>query len=813
MSPAEEHTRRFIGRSEVLDALRRRLELARQGLGGFTWILGEVGIGKSLLIQELARESRSPPMEVLSGHAPALEKPPPLHLINQALQSIGSSDGTTDRGGPRPSPLAFVLAAGSDPAGLGFVPRMGGSRDGADRLDDRHLEQMVAPSFSGEGGTRWMFSQLSDRLLSRSEDHPVLLILEDLHSSDAPSLEFLAYLAPRIEGHPLWVIATALPRPSLPELVKRTLERVDRTARTEELTLRPFTAPELAEFVGTLGGDHPLRPEEITRWHSQTGGNPLFIEQIVRWRRERGADPASGERSISELTEFLAQQKAELSEEERRVVTVAAVLGKEFSFLRLQRASGEREERLAEITERLSSRGILREQPDEGLEFAHEDLRLQIYSDLTETRRRLLHRRAAEALEATGTADAATIYALARHFQLGRVEDRSALYNRLAGDIADRSFSPEVARDFYARALESQRNLDPENADAESKLVLELGRLTYELGRLQEAEAILRDFLDRRRDDPRISPGIRATLEIYLGRVLTARGDIPAATELAKKVLSSPGLEDQLLVRIGAHHQLGQACYFVGKYPEALAHHTEEQRLARELGNERVMAHAQMWRAGVLAMTGQGDQAVAEAREVAVILDRSGSIAESAQGHLFLGNMLADNKTTPLDRQEAIAELEKAVLLGEKAQDPRRVGWALCHTAGLLFEEGRFQEADGKAERAADILARIGDRVGQSISMKVRGQIAMERGAYDLAETDLLQAHRLLQGLNNTLNEIDVGLRLGQLYLARGALPSARRHVAELERQDLPTARPDLAVEFKGLKKKLTSKEAEAAAP
>jgi tetratricopeptide (TPR) repeat protein len=591
---------------------------------------------------------------------------------------------------------------------------------------------MVAPSFSGEGGLSWMFSQLSERLLSRTESHPVLLILEDLHSSDAPSLGFLAYLAPLIGEHPLWIVATALPRPSLPELVRVTLERVDRSARAEELTLRPFTAPELAEFVGTLEGDHHLRPEEITRWHSQTGGNPLFIEQIVHWRRERGDGRSVGERTIRDLTEFLAQQMAELSEEEQRVVTVAAVLGKEFSFPLLQRASGEREELLAEITERLSSRGILRERPEERLEFAHEELRLQIYSGLTETRRRLLHRRAGEALEATGANDTATIYVLARHFQLGRVDERSALYNRLAGDVADRSFSPEVARDFFARALESQRSLDPEDADAESKLVLEVGRLTYELGRLEEAEGIFRDFLDRGRDDPSISPGIRATLEIFLARVLTARGDIPAATELAKKVLSSPGLEDQLLVRIGAHHQIGQACDYVGNYPEALAHHTEEQRLARELGNERVMAHAQLWRAGVLAMTGHGDQAVAEAREVATILDRSGSIAESAQGQLFLGNMLADNRSSPLDRQKAIPELEKEVQLGEKSQDPRWGRWALCHTAGLLFEERRFHEAAEKAERAADILGRIGDRVGQSLPMKVRGQIATERGPTSL---------------------------------------------------------------------------------
>ena len=412
-----------------------------------------------------------------------------------------------------------------------------------------------------------------------------------------------------------------------------------------------------------------------------------------------------------------------------------------------------------------------------------------------------------------GSAGPTRIFGLARDFYLGKAAKKSVEYNRIAAEIADRALAPDVARDFLAHALESQRNLDREDYDAESKLVLELGRLSYELGRLEEAEGIFRDFLERGKDDPHLSPLVRATLEIYLAQVLTARGDLPAAAELAKKVLSSPGVENEPLVRIGAYHQLGLSRYYVGDYPEALAHHTEEIRLAREVGNERVIAHAQVWHAGVLAMMGQADRAVAEAREVAAALDRLGSAGESAQGHLFLGNMLADDKSSPLNRPEAIAELAKAVRLGETAQDPRRVGWALCHTAELLREERRFKEADEKAQRASETLGRIGDRVGQSVSMKIRGQIAMERGAYDLAETDLLEAHRLLQGLNNTLNEIDVVLRLAQLFSARGNYAHARRHVAELERQKLPAARPDLAAEFEQLKQTLAAQEGASAAP
>jgi tetratricopeptide (TPR) repeat protein len=201
-------------------------------------------------------------------------------------------------------------------------------------------------------------------------------------------------------------------------------------------------------------------------------------------------------------------------------------------------------------------------------------------------------------------------------------------------------------------------------------------------------------------------------------------------------------------------------------------------------------------------MMGHSTEAIAEAREVAAELDRLGSPGESAQGHLFLGNMLADDKSTPDIRAEALGELGEAIRYGEKAQDPRRVGWALYHSSELLRDDGRAKEAVEKAERAGDTLGRIGDRTGQSLAKKVLGQLAMDAGRFDLAEKQLGDALRLLQGSKNTLNEIDVLLRLAQLAHVRGDRDTTLRHVAELTRLQLPVARPDLAREFRELQER-----------
>src|SRR5208282_3303852 len=455
----------------------------------------------------------------------------------------------------------------------------------------------------GDMSRERVLTGIAEEFLEFTRRGPTVLILEDLHRADESSLSAVEFLANQLQNRPLWILATSRPYSSLSESGRARLEGFETATRARRIVLRPMTSGEVADYLRMSDPSREFSPEEVARRYSETGGNPLLLQQLDRRMASAGEPrgrPGAG--------------LPPLDEEANRTLDVAAVLGPEFTFGILLRASGEDEERLAEAVDRLVGQGLLFERPGELLAFPEDRLRDEAYAHLTESRRRLLHRRAGEALEAMGSADLTTIYALA----------------------------PDVARDRLSRALESQRDLHPEDRDGESEIVLELSRTTNELGRLQEAEGILRDFLDRGKDDPRLSPRGRATLEIYLARVLSDRGDWRAAAEVAQKVLSSAGLEGQLLVRLGAHRLLGEALFYEGRYPEALAQHTEEIRLAREAGNERATALGQARRASVLAMMGQSDSALVEAREAAASLERVGPARESAQAHLFLGVLIAN---------------------------------------------------------------------------------------------------------------------------------------------------------------------------
>lgn len=791
--------RPFVGRVEAVEALHRRFEDARAGNGGVTLLVGETGVGKSTLVDDLVRDVRARGVRVLEGRAPALDAPPPFALIRSAIESArhevaAASSPEVPIGAGLPGPEGFLI---------GFAPRLDdGVLTPPIQIEERLLAALGEADERLDVARDPLWAGIAEQFLEFTRRGPTVLVLEDLHRADEPSLGAIEYLARQLQNRPLWILATVRALPMLSPSLRVRLEGFEAATNARRILLRPFTSSEVADYLRSQEPGRVFSAEEITRRYSETGGNPLLLEQLDR--RLKGPGDSH---SVTPLAETAASIVPSLDEDSQRTITVAAVLGPRFPFSLLLRASGEEEERLAETLDRLVGRGLLIERPGELLAFADDRFREQVYGQLTESRQRLLHRRAGEALEATGSADFSTIYALARHYYLGKADEKSIQFNRAAAEIADRAFAPEIAREHLERALESYRHLKPDDWDGETELVIELAQAVDQVGELKEAEALLRSHLARRGLRKRLSPHILALLELYIARIQTDRGEWREAEKTTRAVLESADLTGHPLLLARLHHLRGEALYYEGRYDEALAEHTEELRLARESGNERATALGQVRRANVLAMMGQSESALAEAREASKTLERLGDAREAAHAHLFLGVVTAGVKSATPRYAESLSEFSEAIRLAEKSHDLRRVGWALFNTADILREAGRLDEATERNQRSHEILDRIGDRFGLVQSMIISGKIALDRGEYDRAESDLLEAYRIVRELKAPADEVDVVLRLAQLSYARGDRPSARRRVAELDRQNLPGLRPDVAEDFERLKNALAAKD------
>jgi tetratricopeptide (TPR) repeat protein len=790
--------RPFVGRLEAVEALHRRFEDARAGHGGVTLLVGETGVGKSILVDQLVKDIRVRGVRVLEGRAAAVDAPPPFALIRSALESGRSyGDGGTPVVPNAPGPEGFLI---------GFAPRLDdGALASPVEVEERLLEALGEADERGDAIRDPLWTGIAEQFLAFTRRGPTVLVLEDLHRADEPSLEAIEQLARQLQNRPLWILATVRPFPTQPEARRARLEELEATTHAGRIVLRALTSSEVADFLRGREPDRQFSAEEVARRHSETGGNPMLLEQLER-RLLGPRDSLPG--GAPEHTRGTgAPPLSTLAEDERRAISVASVLGPEFPFALLLRASGEEEERLTEALDRLVGRGLLVERPGELLAFPDDRLRADVYDHLTESRRRLLHRHAAEALEGAGAADLSTIYSLARHYYLGRVDAKSMRYNLEAAEIAVRSFSPEVAREHFERALESQRHLSPDDWDGETEIVIELARQIDHLGELKQAETLLREHRARRGLRRRLSPHVLALLDLYLARILTDQGEWREAEKTARTVLDSVDLAAHPRTQMNGRRLLGEALYYMGRYEESLREDDELLRLAESAGDERTAAAARTWRANSLAMMGRSEQAFTEAREAAQTLERLGDAREAAHAHLFLGVLIAGLGGPTPRYDESIAEFQEAIRLAEKAHDVRRVGWSLFNVADILREAGRLDEAAERNQRSREILERIGDRFGLVQSLIIQGKIGLDRGEYDRAEADLLDAYRLVRELKAPADEVDVVLRLAQLSYARGDRASARRRVHELERQNLPSLRPDIALDFERLKSAVAAKE------
>ena len=774
--------RPFIGRPEVVDALRRRSDAARGGRGGLTVVEGEAGVGKTTLVDGLVRDARSKGLRVLSARAASLENPPPFRLLRDALASGGDEGAGSAASLPS---LAFIPTAVR--AGAGGSPGERGPESWL--VEDRLMEPFGGGADASPGGRPRMDSELAGDLLAEGDAAPTVAVFEDVHLADDGSLDALAILAPQLATRPLWVVLTRLSLSGLPGPRRARLEGIERLGEAEMLLLPPFSLGEASEFVRTLDRSSEVREEEVTRWYSQSGGNPQFLEQLARRRRALRTEGAQRPRdSPEEFAEFLTAQLAGLPAPQERVLAVASVLGREFPFALLLRASDMEEEGLAEVVQELAGRGLLRERPEEVLEFLREDLRMHVYHRLTEARRRLLHKRAAEALEAYAPADEATIFALARHYLLGRVDEKAAIYNRLAGELAARTFAAPVSRAHFERALDCQRRVRPRDYASELEMSLELAVQLDQLGELENAESVLQGAIAAA-ETAAVPPPLQVIARISLARIFSDQGRWVDVDRITAALLPAVGPTWSPRTRLALHRLRGELLYYYGRYSDSLEQHDRALAIAQSQHDAREVALETVRRANVLGMIpGRFDEAAADYHRVSRDLIAQGDLSEASYTLIYLGISLSWHGQT----DEGLVALEEAKALAEKAEDPRRLGWSLFNIADLERERGNLDAARPANRRAREILEKVGDRYGLVQTQIVEGKIRLQANDLAAAQTELLEAYRMVRELNIPADEAEVVLRLAELALAHGDRTGAEAREGELTRLGIERLRPDL---------------------
>ncbi len=780
--PAKSRARRpLFGRSEVVVEVERALDELGSPEARAVLLVGSGGVGKSTVLDEIAARASGRGYLLVRGRALPGELPAPFLLVREMLSSIEEREPADAFAAPRTAGEASRAAA-DDPGGAA--------------ADD--LEGLLAPlgRTSVEGlvsRKEAIHHRLLEHLRELARARPLALLVDDLHLADGLSLEFFERLAREGPAARVGFVATVDRGPLVPGRTRETIDRLVRDPGFRTLTIRPFSPAEVAAFATWLRDGLPPAPDDVLRWHAETEGHPLLLELVVRSASGASRYAERGGAVPADLTQALLARVRQLDDLDRRVISYAAVLGREFDFARLRAAVDVPEERLSEAVERFVRDGFLRERGEEVYEFASEEFRASVYAGVTETRRAILHRRVARALEARG---GASDFELARHYYLGKDEPKALEYGVRAADAAARAFDLDTALALVRQSLEVARRLPARDRPLEIRLLTEAGRLLGETGDLAGSEEVLTEAVDLARAEPEADLLLgRALLGLAWARV--ERSDHAAAEPLALEAATLLEKAGRPRDRFASHRVLGQLYWRRSDFELAESHQRAALALAEEEGTPHERGHALIDVANTLLPRGSDfvEATLALYERAAALFATEND--PNALARVLMNRSVLEHRLGRTD--EALRDVGRALDAAERSRSPVWIGYCLVNLAQWQAELGRTDVATRMIDRAERTLAPTGDRLAQQQVQMIRGLIAEKDGRFDDAETRYLESleNARWMGLKGEIAEML--FRRAHLAWLRGDRGRARDLLDEARRAGLATLRTDLTGDARAL--------------
>ena len=669
----------FVGRDAELSALVGGLDDAFAGRGRLFLLGGEPGIGKSRLAEELVARAGGRGARVLIGRCWEAGGAPAYWPW---VQSFRAYVRETDM-----AALRSQLGAGAaDLAAI--VPE----------LRQRFPDLPEPPSPESEGARFRLFEAASSLLLIATRDRPVVLVLDDLHAADEPSLLLLRFVAREIAAsRVLLVCAYRDVDPTLRDPLSSALAELVREPHTAHIALTGLSERDVAEYIELSTGVEPAA-QLVRAIHTETEGNPLFVAEVVRLLAGEGqiAEQGAHLRIPPGVRAVIGQRVGRLSERCRDLLVPASVMGREFGLDALARLSGVSPDELLDFLDEAMAERVLGDVPGSPgrLRFGHALIRDTLYEELTPARRMRLHRDAAAALEAVYAAELEPHLAeLAQHYFVAAPAggaDQAIEYARRAGDRAASQLAHEEAVRLYRMAIDALSVSGEVHEVARCELLLALGEAQARAGDTTAAKEALLAAAEtaRKLHLPQQFGGAALGFE---GRFVWPRATDERTIPLLEEALQL--LEGDSALRVGVLARLcGALRAEPWRHEERATISKEAVASARRLGDPATLAYALEGRWAVLfdAVPANPTERLAVATEMAELGHEAGDKERAWSGHLARLIVLTERG----DRRAADAELDSIVDLAEALRQPAQLQMTLGTRAVFALLDGRFEAAE-----------------------------------------------------------------------------------------------------------------------
>lgn len=765
---------KFIGRIKELETLTKSLTEPRLFL-----ISGESGIGKTRLMQEFRFN-----VQMNEG----------LFLTGKCLPG-----GSTSY-----NPFAEILRQlvwNVEPKGKKLIAKYGNELVKlVPKLKEKNYvkETFQPPALKSDQERLRMFNAVNEFIVNSSilmypgqkRLKPIVLLIEDLQWADPQSLELLGYLTRARETEKFLICGTYRDEEVMPSLrlqeagfegslhpLLTFIDQMKKGNYLNQINLKRFDFENTASLIVSMLGSTPVDQQLARNIFKLTQGNPLFTSEMVRALAEEGGlyhrngnwevdyQKLKGLKIPKKVKDLLGERLGKLSHEALRILSIAAVIGKEFRLDMLKKVGECDDESLFTTVEEGIGAGVIKESRIRGrlkYDFTHPLIREVLYREIRPLVKRTLHQKAARALEKSyeGQTDE-VIDQLAYHYSKGIDEVKAIEYLTKSANRAKSNYSNEEAISNYAIALRliEKRGLNEEKI----RILGDLGDVYNLIGEYEKALRSYRKALSQLSSIPHPGSEI-ATLYRKIGNVLEKKGRYEDALKSFRAGLHQLDKTEDPIETAKLYDEIGWIHYRNGEFETAIDYCKQSLRIAEE---ENVMDEIPQvcnilgiihWNRGNLQIAQRYYQRSLE------FLGKLGDIHGVAKLYNNLGLL---NKHLD-DWKRATECYRKSLELKEKIGDIEGLSDVYGNLGIVYKDRGDWEKAEYYYENSLKIAEKIGQLHNASTSLNNLGVIYQRRGNWEKAKDHLDKSLKINRELENNQGIALSYENLGELYIFKG---------------------------------------------
>jgi class 3 adenylate cyclase/tetratricopeptide (TPR) repeat protein len=757
--PPEEPSARgklpFVDRERERAVLGAAVAPVRMGFGTLVELIGEPGIGKSRLAEELRENCAD--MAKIGARCDQYEASTAYYPFRPMLRSLLGVE--LNGGGEHNRQVLADRLAEVDEDLVPWAPLLAAPLDveveSTPEVDD------LDPAF-----WRARLHGVMGRLLGGLLDAPTLLLFEDVHWMDDASSELLRFLGTQLPTKP-WLACTTR-RP-----VEGGFTASEGTPPLPALTLRlePIPEEDAKALVRAAAGDRRLSDDELAALMERGAGNPLFLQELAS-----GEEHGEEEELPETVQALVATRIDKLSPGDRALLRWASVLGVTFSgALITDVLEGESDVAAASSAwARLEEFVEMDPNVPGGFRFRHALIRDAAYEGLSFKRRRELHGRIGDVIARRDGDEAAELLSL--HFYRGERWPEAWRYSVEAGTRAWEKYASVESAEFFERALEAARHLPGLTAPELARVWEALGDARMRTGAYERAGEAFRAAR-------KASPGDM----VEQARVLLKEAMVPlrlaqhpqALRRLGRALRTLDGLE-------GPAARVQRARIFSWyarvhqrqRRPRDAVEWSEKTIAEAQRANAPdALAHAYRTLDWAYMALGRPDEAV-HSRQAVAIYEELGDLDSLALTLNNLGGLAFMSGRW----DDAVAYVERAREAWDRIGDMASASVAAFNLGQTLSDQGKIGEAEPLLREALEIQKASGNLLDVALTASALGRLAARAGRYDEARTYLEEARALCREEGDEVELLTADVRALEALVLQGDVASLEVADSMLER-------------------------------